>query len=167
MKKSILDIVSEHQRVLDTRERLEKVFNVIAECHVTIGGSYMLQYWSEAFSEREISDYDFIVHALPEEIIKIDKFISLMNAQTGWFGECKYYQYKSFYLGYCNGKKVNIILKPGKYCPCANFETLKDIIDIKKAWCDKAIKQGKRPRYKDIEDITTYESWMADQHLPF
>lgn len=38
MKKSIKQIVSEHQRVLDTRVRLEKMFSMIAKCHVAIGG---------------------------------------------------------------------------------------------------------------------------------
>lgn len=167
MKKSIYQIVVEHQRVLDTREKLEKMFSMIAECHVTIGGSYMLKYWCEAFEERVVSDYDFILHALPEDIVKIGKFLSLMNYQTGWIGSPRYYDYKSFYFGFCNGLRVNIILKPGKYCPCANFESLKDIIDVKRAWCEKAIKAGKKPRYKDVEDIATYEKWEAENDLPF
>lgn len=167
MKKSINKIVSEHNHVLDTRERLEKMFGMIAKCHVTIGGSYMLKYHCEAFADREISDYDFILHALPEDIAKIENFLGMMNYQTGWIGSPKYYDYKSFYFGHCNGLKVNIILKPGKYCPCADFESLKDIIAVKKAWCEKAIKAGKKPRYKDIEDIATYEMWEAENDLPF
>ena len=167
MKKSIMQIVSEYNHVLDTRERLEKMFSMIAECHVTIGGSYMLKYWCEAFSEREVSDYDFILHALPENIVKIESFLAMMDCQTGWIGGCKYYDYKSFYFGHCNSLKVNVILKPGKNCPCANFESLKDIIDVKKQWCEKAIKAGKKPRYKDVEDIATYETWEAENDLPF
>ena len=168
MKKSIYQIVCEHRRVLETRENLEKMFSMIAECHVTIGGSYMLKYWCEAFDDREVSDYDFILHALPENIEKIERFLRLMNCQTGWIGMPKYYDYKSFYFGYCNDLRVNIILKPGKYCPCADFESLKNIIDVKKQWCEKAIKAGKKPRYKDVEDIATYENWMANQDdLPF
>lgn len=167
MKKSIYQIVVEHQRVLDTREKLEKMFSKIAECHVTVGGSYMLKYWCEAFSEREVSDYDFILHALPENIQKINEFLKLMNGITKWMEEPKYYDYKSFYFGTVNGLRINIILKPGKYCSCMNFETLTDIIAVKKQWCEKAIKQGKRPRYKDVEDIAIYEAWEADQDLPF
>ena len=167
MKKSIYQIVSEHNYVLDTRERLEKMFSMIAECHVTIGGSYMLKYWCEAFEDRVVSDYDFILHALPEDTVKIEKFLSLMNYQTGWIGSPRYYDFKSFYFGHCNGLRVNIILKPGKYCPCANFESLKDIIAVKRAWCEKAIKAGKKPRYKDVEDIATYETWEAENDLPF
>ena len=87
MEKSIYQIVSEHQNVLNTRERLEEMFSKIADCHVTIGGSYMLKYWCEAFSEREVSDYDFILHALPENMEKIDNFLSIMNSITGWVGE--------------------------------------------------------------------------------
>ena len=124
MKKSIKQIVSEHQNVLDTRERLEKMFSMIAECHVTIGGSYMLKYWCEAFSEREVSDYDFILHALPENIAKIEDFLAMMARQTSWIEAPKYYDYKSIYFGHCNSLKVNIILKPGKYCPCSIFDML-------------------------------------------
>ena len=167
MKKSILDIVSEHQNVLNTRERLENMFSLIAECHVTVGGSYMLKYWCEAFADREVSDYDFILYALPENIEKIETFLAMMNRQTGWIGQCKYYDYKSFYFGAVNKLKVNIILKPGKYCPCCDFESLIDIIAVKKQWCEKAIKEGKKPRYKDVEDIATYEAWEAENDLPF
>ena len=167
MKKSIYQIVSEHNHVLETRKRLEKMFSMIAECHVTIGGSYMLKYWCEAFEDREVSDYDFILHALPENIQKIEIFLGLMARQTSCIEGLKYYDYKSIYFGHCNGLRVNVILKPGKYCPCANFESLKDIIAIKKAWCEKAIKEGKRPRYKDVEDIATYEMWEAENDLPF
>ena len=167
MEKSIYQIVSEHKNVLNTRERLEEMFSKIADCHVTIGGSYMLKYWCEAFSEREVSDYDFILHALPENMEKIDNFLSIMNGITGWIGGCRYYDRKSFYFGYCNGLRINIILESGKYCPCANFESLKDIINVKKEWCEEAIKQGKRPRYKDVEDIATYEAWEAENDLPF
>lgn len=167
MKKSIKQIVSEHQNILDTRERLEKMFSLIAECHVTIGGSYMLKYHCDAFSEREVSDYDFILHALPENIQKIESFLAMMNHQTGWIGQPKYYDYKSLYFGHCNGLKVNIILKPGKYCHCANFETIDDIITVKREWCEKAIKQGKKPRYKDVDDISTYEAWLVEHDLPF
>lgn len=167
MKKSIYDIVCEHQNVLNTRERLEKMFSMIAECHVTIGGSYMLKYWCEAFEDREVSDYDFILHALPENIAKIENFLAMMARQTFWIEAPKYYDYKSIYFGHCNNLKVNIILKPGKYCPCADFESLKDIIDVKRAWCEKAIKAGRKPRYKDVEDIATYEAWEAENDLPF
>lgn len=167
MKKSIYQIVVEHQRVLDTREKLEKMFSKIAECHVTVGGSYILKYWCEAFSEREVSDYDFILHALPENIQKINEFLNLMNGITKWMKESKYYDYKSFYFGTVNGLRINVILKPGKCCPCMNFETLTDIIAVKRAWCEKAIKAGKKPRYKDVEDIAIYEAWEADQDLPF
>lgn len=167
MKKSIRQIVCEHERALSTRERLEKMFNMIAECHVTVGGSYMLKYWCEAFEDREISDYDFIIHGLPEDIKKIETFIGIMNYQTGWIGSTRYYDYKSFYFGNCNGMKVNIILKPGKYCPCTNFESLKDIIDVKRAWCDRAINNGGKPRFKDVLDIATYEQWEAENDLPF
>lgn len=167
MKKSIRQIVSEHGNVLGTRKRLEKMFNMIAKCHVTVGGSYMLKYHCEAFADREISDYDFILHALPEDLEKITNFLVMMNNQTDWLGEPRYYDYTSVYFGHCNGLKVNIILKPGKYCPCADFESLEDIMKIKKAWCEKAIKAGKKPRYKDIEDIATYETWEAENDLPF
>lgn len=167
MKKNIKQIVSEHKNVLDTRERLEKIFSMIAECHVTIGGSYMLKYHCEAFSEREISDYDFILYALPKNIEKIESFLAMLNHQTCWIGQVKYYDYKSIYFGRCNNLKVNIILKPGNYCPCANFETIEDIIAVKKQWCEKAIRQGKKPRYKDVEDIATYETWEAENDLPF
>lgn len=167
MKKSICTVVREHQNVLNTRERLENIFKSIAPCHVTVGGSYMLKYWCEAFESREVSDYDFILRAAPEDIEKIGKFISLMNYQTGWFGESKYYDYKSIYFGLCNGKKANVILKPGKYCPCNNFESIEDIIKVKKAWCEKAIKNGRKPRFKDVYDITVYENWEAENGLPF
>ena len=167
MKKSIMRIVSEHNNVLETRENLEKMFSMIAECHVTVGGSYMLKYWCEAFDDREVSDYDFILHALPDDIGKIKTFITVFNRLTGYFCAPMYYDYASFYCGHLHGKRVNVILKPGKYCPCANFESLKDIIAVKKAWCEKAIKQGKKPRYKDVEDIATYEAWEAENDLPF
>ena len=166
MKKSIQMIVSEHRHVLQTRERLEKMFSLIAECHVTVGGSYMLKYWCEAFEDREVSDYDFILHALPENIKKIEKFVELIGLQLGWNAPC-YYDYKTFYMGHCLGLKVNIILKPGKYCPCSDFESLEDIINVKRAWCEKAIKQGRRARDKDVMDIATYEDWELSQELPF
>lgn len=167
MKKSIKQIVSEHQNVLDTRVRLEKMFSMIAKCHVAIGGSYMLKYWCEAFADREVSDYDFILHALPEDCVKIEAFVELLHSQTCCVGTPGYYDYKSFYFGHLHGKKVNIILKPGQYCPCASFESIEDIIAIKRAWCEKALKEGKKPRYKDVEDIATYEKWEADNDLPF
>ena len=168
MKKSIQQIVLEHDRVLATRKRLEKMFSMIANCHVTIGGSYMLTYWCEAFSDRVVSDYDFILYALPEDMAKIKTFIDLLNRQTVCFGELKYYDNISIYCGFCNGKRANVILKPvEKYCPCTNYETLEDIIAVKRAWCEKAIKQGKKPRYKDVLDISVYEDWLKEEDLPF
>lgn len=166
-KQSIYDIVREHQNVLSTRKRIEETFKMIAECHVTVGGSYMLKYHCAAFADREISDYDFILHALPENIEKIQKFLDLIARQTSWIEGSKYYDYRSIYFGECNKLKVNVILKPGKYCPCADFESLEDIMKIKRAWCERAIKAGKKPRYKDIEDIATYETWEAENDLPF
>jgi len=167
MKKSIYQIVSEHHNVLNTRKRLEKTFSMIAECHVTVGGSYMLKYWCEAFEEREVSDYDFILYALPEDMQKIESFIASFNHLVGVFGSLKYYDYKSFYCGFLNGKRINIILKEGKYCPRCDFESLANIIAVKKQWCDKAIKEGKKARYKDVEDIAIYEMWEAKNDLLF
>ena len=167
MKKSIYQIVSEHQNVLNTRKRLTEIFSMIAECQVTIGESYALKYWCSAFSEREVFDYDFILHALPENMEKIEKFLGLLNYQTGWICSPRYYGYKSIYFGYCNGLRVDILLQPGKYCSSATFETLEDIIEVKRQWCEKATKQDVKPRNKDIEDIATYESWKAENSLSF
>lgn len=120
-KKSIKSIVWEHQNVLNVRERLNRMFNLIAKCHVTIGGSYMLKYWCEAFSEREVSDYDLVLYALPENAEKIRKFIYLLKRQTDT-AVADYRDnsvismfdydgggYFTFYFGKCNGLPVNII----------------------------------------------------------
>ena len=168
MKQSIYQVVTEHGSVLATRKNLQEMFSMIAKCHVTIGGSYMLKYWCEAFADREVSDYDFIVNALPEDAEKLYDFLSRMNYLTGWLGTRNYYPYKSFYMGYLHGKAINVIIKPGKYCPCNNFERLEDIMNIKKAWCERALNRGEEPRYKDVEDIATYEQWQKEGgDLPF
>lgn len=166
-KQNIMQIVSEYKQVLSTREKLEKMFNMIADCHVTIGGSYALKYFCEAFNERKVSDYDFILHALPENIDKIGKFIALLNTVSGAVHTHKYYDYPSFYLGYIMGKRINVILKPGQYCSCTFFEDIADIIQVKERWVEKAIKNKKMPRQKDIDDIETYKTWLAEHDLPF
>lgn len=165
--KSIKDIIREYQCICNKRTQLNDLFNMVAPCHVTIGGSYMLKYWCEAFSDREVSDYDFILHAEDENMEKLKRFLRMMHSATGMI-EFKYYDNISFYMGYVLGKKANIILNPGSYCKCSISESIEDIIDIKKKWADKAISEGRKPRMKDIADITTYEDWKAqNEDLPF
>ena len=180
MKKSIESVVFEHQCVLNTRERLEKMFSMIADCHITIGGSYMLKYWCDAFADREVTDYDLILYALPENIEKIRKFIYLLKRQSDTaVADYRDNQvismfdydgggYFTFYFGKCNGLPVNIILKPvDRYCPCSIYELLDEIINIKREWCSKAMKYGRKPRYKDVWDIAVYEEWLYGKGLPF
>ena len=165
MKQSIKQLLHEYDKVMNTRERLEKIFGMITDCHVTVGGSYALKYLCEIFAEREVSDYDFILYADEKGATKIKSFVSLMNVSMPVMSEAYMYTgHLSFYWGYLNGKKINIILKTDKYCPCANFESLDEIIDIKRKWCEEAIKNGKAPRVKDEEDIMKYDEWSS---LPF
>ena len=70
-------------------------------------------------------------------------------------------------MGYICGKRVNVIIQPGEYCPCSNFEDLEDIIKIKEQWVEKALKEGKKPREKDVNDIETYKIWKDEKDLPF
>lgn len=165
--KSIKDIIAEHQMVLNKREELNRLFNMIADCHITVGGSYMLRYWCEDFFDREVSDYDFILHGEEKDIDKIKRFLGTLSHSTGMI-TFKYYDNVSFYLGYLNGKKVNIILSTEHHCKCSIFESIEDIINIKRKWADKAISEGRKPRMKDIADITIYENWKAqNDDLPF
>lgn len=175
MKSSIQEILFEHQDVLNKRKQLDQLFNMIASCHVSIGGSYALKFWCSAFSEREVSDYDFIVRGSKDELEKIDKFVTLQNTITRWFKLPEKYQYmdrKSFYMGELRGKKINVILEPTEDIVVIwDIEFLEDIIDVKRQWCKEYISKGQRPRYKDVHDIALYEEWKsknaADPDLPF
>lgn len=168
MKQSIKTVLDTHRIVLGTRRELFNLFNMIARCHVTIGGSYALKYWCEAFADREVSDYDFILHATGDNLTKILTFLSRLNSRIDiMLPYYNRYDTPSYSFGMCAGKKVNIIVHNGDSRPDEAFEALEDIIKVKKKWCDDALKLGNKPRFKDVEDITTYEQWKAENDLPF
>ena len=166
MKKSIKEILHDHQEVLTTRGRIDRLFNMVAPCRVTVGGSYMLKYWCEAFSERTISDYDFILHAKRVDMVQIKDFIDVLGKLTH-ITKMKYYNNPSICMGSLMGRPVNILFKEDECKSFGVFESIEDIIEVKKSWCEKALKEGRDPRPKDLEDIATYEGWLAENDLPF
>lgn len=154
MKRSICDILTEHNSVLRRRELISTLFNSVAKCTVVVGGSYMLKYWSEIYSNREVHDYDFVVYADGSDYDKILVFMKTLAAiSEGFLG---YGDYLSIYLHSLNGKKVNVILKKGTMPSCSIYEGLQEILKVKQEWVSKAIKEGRTPRKKDLDDIARY-----------
>lgn len=153
-------IVVEYKKVLATREKIETVLGMIAPCHVTIGGSYALRHQCDAFWGREIHDYDFIVHGEQKDLQKIKTFV---RTALHLLEDTPTYEVENlaFYIGKVGNKKGNVILQEGKYCPSALFESVEDIIAIKKIWAKKS------PRPKDLLDIEIFEGWKAENDLPF
>ena len=158
---SIKDTILEHNQILLTRSKLEKMFNAIANCKVTVGGGYMLKYWSDAYASRVINDYDFILYATNSDYFKIVRFLNQLQDILSITSKGSY---NSFYLGTLNGKNINIIPKKVDALPLSYFEELKDIIKIKEKWVEKAIKKGCKPRPKDLADIEIFHNNI---NLPF
>ena len=159
---SIKDTILEHNQILLTRSKLEKMFNIIANCRVTIGGSYMLKYWSDAYASRVVNDYDFILYAKNSDYFKIVRFLNQLQDILPIIS--KGCSYNSFYLGTLNGKNINIIPKKVDALPLSYVEELQDIIKVKEKWVEKAIKKGCKPRPKDLEDIDIFYNKID---LPF
>lgn len=165
MKRSICDILTEHDSVLKRRELISTLFNSVAKCTVVVGGSYMLKYWSEIYSNREVHDYDFIVYADGSDYDKILVFMKTLAAMSG--SSLGYGDYLSIYLHNLNGKKVNVVLKKGIMPSCCIYEGLQEILKVKQEWVDKAIKEGRTPRKKDLDDIARYNIHQLTYGLPF
>ena len=150
--KTIREIVKEYKKVASTRGKIQMMFNVIAPCFTKVGGSYALKYQHEAFADREVSDYDFIVYAKDGEgYQKLFQFFILLSSMLM---DKTYYSNPSVYMGTINGKKVNVLLSE-KFIESASstFEDVEHIIQIKKDWIEKYSKMGKKPRAKDIVDV--------------
>lgn len=158
---SIKDIILEHNQILRTRSKLEEMFKAIANCRVTVGGSYMLKYWSDAYASRVVNDYDFILYAKNSDYFKIVKFLNHLRNILSITSKGSY---NSFYLGTLNGKNINILPKKVDALPLSNFEELQDIIKVKEKWVEKATKTGCKPRPKDLEDIDIFHNKIT---LPF
>ena len=166
--KDLFSVIQENKHLLEVRKTLVGILKPLVEdFSVQIGGSYALKYWSEAFADREISDYDFIVKVSPTEVNKVNKHF-------GWL--CKlgiakrptnYYDYPSYYMGYALGKKINVIVVPSNLLAYDIYESVQDIINVKKSWVRRAQQSGKLPRAKDLKDIEIYEKWVKDIDLPF
>lgn len=168
--KDICSIVQENKKVLKVRDTLMEIFRPIAkDFSVTIGGSYALKYWCEAFANREISDYDFIVRVCPSEANSILNYLNKL-CTLGIVGHPNaYYNYPSFYMGCCLGKRINVIVVSTNdpSIPIGLYESVNNIIDIKKAWVRREEQSHRQPRAKDLKDIETYEKWVNDTNLPF
>lgn len=155
MKQSVQQCVAEYQEVLHTRRSLQALFNNVAPCKVTIGGSYALKCQCAAFTDRIISDYDFILHVpVREDMIKIRGFLCLLHQHVP-FDTVAYNDYHSVHFGKCLGLPVNIIISED-VADTSNFEDINRILEFKKEW----------RRSKDELDLEVYESWKEDQ-LPF
>lgn len=168
--KDICSIIQENKKVLKVRDSLIEIFRPIAkDFSVTIGGSYALKYWCEAFADREISDYDFIVktsivdaHRVIDFLDKLCKLGCILKPRT-------YYDYPSYYMGYVYGKRVNVIVvgTESPFTSSSYYESTKNVIDVKKSWVRREQAAGRIPREKDLRDIETYEKWANDNNLPF
>ena len=158
---SIKDIILEHDQILRTRSKLEDMFKTIANCRVTVGGSYMLKYWSDAYASRVVNDYDFILYAINLDYFKIVKFL---NDLQNILSITSKGSYNSFYLGSLNGKNINILPKKVDTLPSSDFEGLQDIIKIKEKWVADALRNERKPRPKDLEDIDIFHNKIT---LPF
>lgn len=156
--KTIREIVKEYKKVASTRGRIQMMFNVIAPCFTKVGGSYALKYQHEAFANREVEDYDFIVYAKDREgYQKLFQFFILLSSIIM---DKTYYDNPSVYLGTINGKKVNVILSEEfiESSP-STFEDVEHIIKVKKDWIEKYQRKSKNSRAKDIQDVNTYNNF--------
>ena len=156
--KTIREIVKEYKKVASTRGKLQMLFSIIAPCFVKVGGSYALKYQHEAFTDREVADYDFIVYAENREgYQKLSQFFILLSSMIM---DKTYYDNPSIYMGKINGKKVNVIL-PEKLMESSSstFEDVEHIIQIKKDWIEKYQKKSKNSRSKDIRDVDAYNNF--------
>lgn len=155
--KTIREIVKEYKKVASTRGKIQMMFNVIAPCFTKVGGSYALKYQHEAFTDREVKDYDFIVYAKDREgYQKLFQFFILLSSIIM---DKTYYDNPSVYLGRINGKKVNVILSEEFIeSPSSTFEDVEHIIRIKKDWIEKYQRKSKNSRAKDIQDVNTYNN---------
>ena len=168
--KDIYSIIQENQKVLKVRDNLMEIFRPIAkDFSVTIGGSYALKYWCEAFANREVSDYDFIVRVCPSEANSILSYLNKLCMLEIVGHPNAYYNYPSFYMGCCLGKRINVIVVSTNdpSVPIGLYESVNNIIEIKKAWVRREQAAGRIPREKDLRDIETYEKWYNENNLPF
>lgn len=168
--KDIFAIIQENKALLRTRETLLDILKpVVKDISVQIGGSYALKFWCEAFADREISDYDFIVKTSIVDAHRVIDFLDKLCKLGCISKPCTYYDYPSYYMGYVYGKRVNVIVvgTESPFTSSSHYESMKDVIDVKKAWVRREEQSHRQPRAKDLKDIEIYEKWINDNNLPF
>ena len=168
--KDIFAIIQENKALLRTRETLLDILKpVVKDISVQIGGSYALKFWCEAFSDREISDYDFIVKTSIVDAHRVIDFLDKLCKLGCISKPYTYYDYPSYYMGYVYGKRVNIIVvgTESPFTSSSYYESTENVIDVKKSWVRREQAAGRIPREKDLRDIETYEKWYNENNLPF
>lgn len=160
-EKTIVEIVKENRLVVAYARHLEKLVNA----RVVIGGSYALACQLREFSDRDITDYDFIIYPYDESqkikiIRQLETLVSLRLIHKGYYGE---HSYKFAYLDW----GIADVLISDKYAkdgnmPVGNYETPERILEVKKAWVKKFEEKEAIPRKKDLEDIKKIEEKLSN-----
>lgn len=164
---SLAERMHELREVLEKRVTLYDVFNRVAPCEVLVGGSYALVYQCPAYveMEREVNDYDFIIFPRDEEAsYEIKAFIEDLDNLVDIHLNRGYSNNLSLHLGTCNGKAVNVILSTtlwkNREVEEPGFETVANVIKVKKQWCKLGISKDRR---KDLLDIVAYRQYLSEQ----
>lgn len=166
--KTIKDILAEHKMLMAYREDLMALCKGFTgeKVRIAIGGSYALKYMIPSFANREVHDYDFIIRTTTQGVIDIKQGLARLN-RLGLLLREEGSSSEAIALTKIMGKKAEILFKN---CPDGDisrtaFETPKDILEIKKEYCEKRTKAGVPPRAKDLEDIKKIEEYLDP--LPF
>lgn len=162
--KSIKRVEQELHWVRNTRNYIATLLKDVAEVNVLIGGSYALKYQCDSFSNREVSDYDFIIRANEYEISKVrDLFASLVKLGIAiqGYSSNEAYVLESVCL---NGKHAECIIVPvPDGTSICNFRKIGriwekpiNVIQAKEKYVADYKAKGLEPRPKDISDIENY-----------
>lgn len=170
MKKSYLEIEKELKLVKKFRTSLNELFGNFPTINVSIGGSYALKAQLGQFHERQISDYDFIIHYYKEDdrykAMRIIRALCEMRLLVPCASGSKDYDDNSWYFTNLelDGKRINLLMASETSSSVGCWEEPENILKVKRQYIEEAIKKNKIPREKDINDIRILEDVIE---LPF
>lgn len=165
MKRNLIDLFREKQMVEDERLTL---LNFVAPfgkftCH--IGGSYIMKLWISECLTKESHDYDFIIRG--ENLAKLRVHLESL-VRLGIISRGSSDPNGSYRIGTLLGRPVDVLLDDKYSSPKASaYESLRTILQVKKDWIERALKNSKQPRQKDLDDVSIIEKHLKEGELPF
>jgi hypothetical protein len=166
--KPIKDILAEYKMLMAYKDDLTSLCKGFTQekVRIAIGGSYALKYMIPSFAEREVHDYDFIIRTTTQGVVDIKQGLARLS-RLGLLIREEGSSSEAIPLAKIMGKKAEILFKncSDRGITSNAFETPRDILEIKKEYCEKRTKQGVPPRAKDLEDIEKIKEYLDP--LPF